>query len=352
MYKRQGAFYVWTPDQLAAALGPDDGSWAAEVFTVTAEGTFETGASTLQLLADSPDPLRLAAVRDRLRRVREARPRPARDDKVVAAWNGWLVDSLVLAAMIFDRPEWLRMAAEAAEAVWRVHWQDGRLRRVSRNGRPGSAPGILEDYAALAQASVRLASALADPSWLDRARSLLAVVLDQFDDSGEGFFDTAAEAEALYTRPQDPTDNATPSGLSAAVHALGLMAELTGENEYAERAERAARSVAGLALQAPRFAGWLLADAISRTTGHTPVQVAVVGPESTTGAAPQAALVREAYLRAAAGSVVVAGMPDQPGFVLLADRPLLEGRTTAYVCRGFVCRLPVTSVDAIAAQLG
>jgi uncharacterized protein YyaL (SSP411 family) len=266
---------------------------------------------------------------------------------VVAAWNGWLVDSLVQAAMIFDRPEWLGVAAKAAEAVWQVHWQDGRLRRASRDGRPGSAPAILEDYAALAQASARLAAALADPSWLDRARSLLAVVLDQFDDGGEGFFDTAADAEALYTRLQDPTDNATPSGLSAAIHALALMAELTGDSTYADRAERAAQSAGGLARQAPRFAGWLLADAISRTTERTPVQVAVVGPEDGT----RAALVREAHLRAPAGSVVVAGMPDQPGFDLLADRSLVDGRTTAYVCRGFVCKLPVTSVEALAAQL-
>jgi uncharacterized protein len=227
-----------------------------------------------------------------------------------------------------------------------VHWQDGRLRRASRGGRPGSAPGILEDYAALAQASVRLAAALADPMWLDRARSLLTVVLDQFDDGGQGFFDTAADAEALYTRPQDPTDNATPSGLSAAVHALELMAELTGESAYADRAERAARTVGGLARQAPRFAGWLLADAISRTPGCAPIQVAVVGEENAA-----AALVREAHLRAPAGSVVVAGAPDQRGFALLADRPLVDGRATVYVCRGFVCRLPVTSVEALADQL-
>src|SRR3712207_6403328 len=184
---------------------------------------------------------------------------------------------------------------------------------------------------------------ISDPLWLERARWLLAVVLDQFDDRGEGFFDTPADAEALYTRPQDPTDNATPSGLSAAIHALALMAELTGDTTYADRAERAVHSAGGLARQAPRFAGWLLADAISRTAGRTPVQVAVVGPEDET----RAALVREAYLRAPAGSVVVAGMPDQPGFDLLADRPLVEGRATAYVCRGFVCRLPVTSVEAL-----
>ena len=169
------------------------------------------------------------------------------------------------------------MAAEAAEAVWRQHWQDGRLRRASRDGQPGSAPGIAEDYAALAQAAVRLATATGDAGWLDRARALVAVLLEQFDDGGAGFFDTAADAETLYTRPQDPTDNATPSGLSATVHALRLLAELTGETEYADRADRAVSSVGGLAAQAPRFAGWLLADAISTRPGRTPVQVAVVG---------------------------------------------------------------------------
>jgi uncharacterized protein len=342
----EGAWYVWTPEQLTAALGPEDGAWAADLFTVTTAGTFEAGASTLQLPAEPADRLRFTAVRDRLRQVRDSRPRPARDDKVVAAWNGWLVDSLVQAAMVFDRSDWLALAVQAADAVWQVHWHDGRLRRASRQGRPGNAPGILEDYAALAQASVRLAAALADPRWLDRARSLLTVVLDRFDDGGEGFFDTAADAEALYTRPQDPTDNATPSGLSAAVHALELMAELTGETAYADRAERAARSAGGLARQAPRFAGWLLADAISRSSGRAPVQVAVVGEQGASEA-----LVREAHLRAPAGSVVVAGLPDQPGFALLADRPLVDGRATAYVCRGFVCKLPVTSVEALAAQL-
>jgi uncharacterized protein YyaL (SSP411 family) len=344
----EGAYYVWTPGQLADVLGEEDGAWAAEVFRVTPAGTFEAGASTLQLLADPDDLARLASVRDRLRQARAERVRPARDDKVVAAWNGWLVDSLVCAAMVFDRPEWLAVAVEAAEAVWRRHWQDGRLRRASRDGRPGSAPGIAEDYAALAQAAVRLAAATGDAGWLDRARSLVAVLLEQFDDGGVGFFDTAAEAESMYTRPQDPTDNATPSGLSAALHALRLLAELTGEAAFADRADRAAASVGGLAAQAPRFAGWLLADAISALPARTPVQVAVVGPDDQA----RADLVRTAWRRAPAGSVVLAGSEDQSGFALLADRPVRDGRATAYVCRGFVCNLPVTSVEELVDQLG
>jgi uncharacterized protein YyaL (SSP411 family) len=327
-------------------LGAEDAAWAAEVFSVTPTGTFEHGASTLQLRFDH-DQVRLAEVRERLRIARDQRSRPGRDDKVVAAWNGLLVDALVQAAMIFARSDWLEVATEAAEHVWQVHWHDGRLRRTSRDGRVGEAFGILEDYAALALAAVRLASVHAAPLWLTRAEQLLEVIMEQFNDGDGGFFDTAADAEQLYTRPQDPTDNATPSGLSAAVHALRLTAELTGVDRYAARADRAAASASELTRRAPRFAGWLLADAISQTSDKRPVQVAVVGPDN----AARAALVHTAYQLAPAGSVVLAGIPDQPGLALLADRPMINDKPTAYVCRHFVCRLPVTSVDALASQL-
>ena len=343
----EGAYYVWTPAQLTEVLGDSDGTWAASVFSVTVPGTFEGRASTLQLLADA-DPDRLARVRRRLREVRDRRSRPGRDDKVVAAWNGWLVSSLVQASVVSERSDWLATAAAAAETVWQTHWRDGRLVRTSRDGEPGEAPGILEDYAALAEACVALAAALAESTWLDRARQLLAAVLDRFDDGGSGFFDTADDAEQHYARPQDPTDNATPSGLSAAIRALSAMAELTGEDRYGERAERAAHSAGALARQAPRFAGWLLADAISRTAPHTPVQVAVVGTDS----GQRSELLRVAARGAPAGSVVLGGEPDQPGFALLADRPMLGGRATAYVCRHFVCRLPVTTVEELQRQLG
>jgi uncharacterized protein len=343
---REGAYYVWSRDQLLVVLGEQDASWAAEVFTVTQEGTFEHGASTLQLRSDH-DQLRLADVRERLRIVRDQRSRPGRDDKVVAAWNALLIDALVQAAMIFDRPEWLQIATEAAEYVWQLHWRDGRLRRTSRDGVVGEAFGILEDYAAFALAAVRLAAVHAAPVWLARAEQLLEVIMKQFDDPSGGFFDTAADAEQLYARPQDPTDNATPSGLSIAIHALRLMSELKAEDHYAERADRAAASASELVRRAPRFAGWLLADAVSRTSERRPVEIAIVGPDDTA----RAELVRTAHQLAQAGSIVVAGLPDQPGLALLADRPLINNLPTAYVCRHFVCRLPVTSTDDLALQL-
>jgi uncharacterized protein YyaL (SSP411 family) len=347
-HHREGAFYAWSRDQLIAALGAEDGTWAASVFSVTEQGTFEDGLSTLQLL-DDPDPERLADVRARLLAVREQRARPARDDKVVVAWNGWLISSLIDAAMVFDQPAWLESAWMAGELLWRVHWVDGRLRRTSRDGEVGSALGILEDYAALAQAYVGLAAATAQPLWLERGRELLDVILTQFGDGSGGFFDTAADAEQLYARPHDPTDNATPSGLSATVHALQAFAHLTGEEGYAARAEEAAATAGQLIVRAPRFAGWLLADAISRTPKRRPLEVAIVGPS---GDPARAELVRTAHRMAPAGSVILAGEPDQAGFELLLDRPLIEGRPTAYVCQHFVCKLPVTSAEDLVVQLG
>ncbi len=341
----EGAYYAWTPAGLRDALGDEDGAWAAEAFTVTDAGTFEHGASTLQLPVD-PDPERLADVRRRLAVARHSRATPGRDDKVVAAWNGWLVDALVQASMVFDEPGWLDHARAAATLVWDLHWRDGRLRRTSRLGVVGPAPGILEDYAALALACTRLAAATGDAGWLERARTLLRVVREVFDDGGDGFFDTAADAEELFARPQDPTDNATPSGLSTTVHALRLFAELTGEDVWAERADRAAATAGGLVGRAPRFAGWLLADAVSRLQA-LPVQVAVVGAAG----AARDVLVGTAWRRAPAGSVVVAGIGDDAGFALLAEREARGGVPTAYVCRHFVCRLPVTTPEELTAQL-
>ncbi len=342
----EGAFYAWSPDQLIEVLGPEDGPWTAEVCSVTSEGTFEHGLSTLQRRTDA-DPERWARVRSKLRAARERRARPGRDDKIVAAWNGWLLESLVQAAVVGARPEWMSAAVEAAELLWRVHWVDGRLRRTSRNGIAGTAAGTLEDYAGVALGFTRLAAATADPAWVERAEQLVAVVETEFTDGAGGCYDTASDAEALYTRPKDPTDNATPSGLSTAVHALALLAELTGRSDYAERAEAAERSAGALVRQAPRFAGWLLASAVSRLR-RPPVQVAVVGAATDPR---RAELVRAASRRVPAGSVIVAGEPDAPGMPLLVDRPMIEGRPTAYVCRGFVCRLPVTDVEALLAQL-
>jgi len=341
-HSTEGAYYAWTPDQLAAVLG-DDAPTAMRAFAVTERGTFEHGASTLQLTVDPSD---VAEMRVRLAQARAQRPRPGRDDKVVAAWNGWLVDSLTSAAMIMDRPDWLDLAVTAATMIKDVHWVDGVLHRASRDGRVATAVGVAEDYAAMALGSIRLATATGDSGWLAWAVELLGTLRTDFAAEDGGVTDTSTRAEQLIMQPRDLTDNATPSGSSTALLAARLMALLTGEHACTEWAERIAASLTAIVAGAPRFAGWPLADAITQRSASGPVEVAVVGaPEDT------AELTRTAWRNAPAGSVVVTGPPDAPDWVLLRDRTMIGTRPTAYVCRQFLCRLPVTDPNALIEQL-
>jgi hypothetical protein len=338
----EGAFYVWTPDRLVAALGEDDGVYAMGVFGVTAAGNFEHGTSTLRLDTDPPDPQRHASVVARLLEARERRPRPARDDKVVAAWNGLMVSALAETAAALDDAGCLEAAVTAGQLLVDVHLDDGRLRRVSRDGAAGNPAGVLEDYAAVAEAFLVLFGVTGNRRWYERAAALVEQVLDRFDDGAGGFFDTAADAEALFKRPQDPADNATPSGQSLIAGVLVTMYGLTGDEAYSDRAVALLERLTGLAERAPRFAGHTLA--VWEALQDGPRQVAVVGPAGDPG---RRDLVRAAYTMPAPGQVIAQGDGEQETVPLLESRPLVDGRATAYACQHFVCTLPVTDPAAL-----
>ena len=342
-HPEEGAFYAWTPDQLVAVLGPTDGAWAAELFGVSEEGTFEHGTSTLQLRhypQDAADRARLADIRGRLAAAREQRPRPARDDKVVAAWNGLAISGLVDAGRRLRRPDYLDAARQAAELLVDLHVDDGRLRRVSRDGVAGPHAGVLEDYGCVASGFLALAQATADPRWLQQATALIDTALDGFAALDGGFFDTHADAEALVTRPRDPGDNASPSGFSSLLHALVEAHALTGIGRYRDAAERALATAAVLVEKAPRFAGWSLAAATTMLDG--PLEVAVVGPPGERRDALEARA-----LRLPGAVVVTAEEGGDDAIPLLAGRTTVDGLPAAYVCRGFVCERPVTEPDGI-----
>jgi uncharacterized protein YyaL (SSP411 family) len=330
----EGTFYVWTPAQLVEVLGADDGAWAADVLAVTEEGTFEHGTSTLQLRHAPDDADRWDGVRRRLLAARDERVRPARDDKVVAAWNGLAISGLADAWRRLGEQRWLDAALDAGRLLVDVHLVDGRLRRVSRDGVVGAPAGVLEDLGCVATAFVDLAAATADATWLDRARALMADALARFRAGDGGFHDTAADAEALVARPRDPGDNASPSGTSASVHAFVGLAALTGEREWDDAAREVLATVGGLASKAPRFAGWSLAAAEAMLDG--PSEIAVVGrrgPE-------RDALALAAY--GVPGAVVVVAEPGESAIPLLQGRVEVGGRPAAYVCRHHVCAAPVT----------
>ncbi|OAN32841.1 thioredoxin domain-containing protein [Mycolicibacterium iranicum] len=343
----EGLTYVWTPAQLAEVLGEDDGHWAATVLGVTPEGTFERGASVLQLRSAPDDADRYERVRAGLRAARRGRPQPPRDDKVVTAWNGMAITALAEAAFTLGRPEYFSAASECARALLDLHLVDGRLRRSSLGGVVGSSMAILEDHAALATALLTLHQATGSAEWLDAALRLLDVALDHFADPDEAgrWYDVADDAEQLVLRPSDPTDGATPSGASLIAEALQLAAHLAPEGpaaRYGTAADATLSSATVLLTRAPRSAGhWL---AVAEAAARGPIQIAVACER------PDSELLAAARALAPGGAIVVGGATDSSE--LLRDRPRVRDSDAAYVCRGRVCDLPVTTVEELAAALG
>lgn len=332
----EGKYYVWTPAQLHEVLGDEDGAFAERLFNVT--GTFEHGTSVLQLLTDPEDADRYERIRTTLLAARAHRIPPARDDKVVAAWNGLAIAALAECGALFDRPDLVRAAEEVARLLMDVHERDGRLTRTSKDGVAGANSGVLEDYADVAEGLIALHGVTGDPHHVRMAGELLNTVLERFADGSGGFYDTADDAERLFRRPQDPTDNATPSGQFAAAGALLSFAALTGSDWHRQAAEAALAPATTLAAEHARFAGWGLAVAEARATG--PVEIAVIGDPADERTRE---LHRTALMAVAPGAVVSVGPPDAEGVPLLEGRGLVDGVPSAYVCRGFVCRLPVTT---------
>ncbi len=254
----EGAFYAWSPAELVQVLGEADGHWLAGLCDVTEAGTFEHGRSTLQLRQDPPDPERFARLRARLWEARaHARPSPALDDKVVAAWNGLMIGALADAGMVFDQPDWVAAAQAAGELLATVHADsEGGLLRVSRDGHAGPARGVLEDYADVAHGFLVLHQATADQVWLDRARRLLQEMVERFSDGRGGLYDY--EPDGVLPRATDPSDNAYPAGTSAAAAALMALAASDDDGDARQLATRLLLGALPLMAEHPRFAGtWL-----------------------------------------------------------------------------------------------
>jgi uncharacterized protein len=367
----EGKFYVWRPAELSAILGPEDGEFAAGVFGMTEAGTFEHGASVLQRRAEPADAGRLARVRAALLAARGERVRPARDDKVVAAWNGLAISALAECGLLLARPDFTAAARDAAGLLAAVHLAaghlaGGRLARTSRNGTAGTTAGALEDYACTAEGFLTLSGVTGEARWMELAGQLLEVALGSFGDGQGGFFDTADEDEPLIFRPADPADNATPSGTFAVAGALLSYAALAGSARHREATRAALGVLPGIAARYPRAAGAGLAVAEAWLAG--PFEIAVVGDprdertralhRAALHAAPPGAVLAlgDGTLPAGSGAInsgainsgainSAAGSPE--GVPLLAGRGLVDGAPAAYVCRQFTCRAPVTTPEQL-----
>jgi len=359
----EGKFFTWSWEELTSLVGTavaralgaaPEGNWRADIGPTNvlwrprpiAEVADETGA----------DPVELAAQVDEARRVlfeaRASRPRPSTDDKVLAAWNGLTIAALAEAGRAFGEPAYSAAAERAATFVLdHLRDQSGRLLRSWRNGEAGVL-GYSDDHALMASACLTLYETTFEIAWFEHALALFDDLRRLFADRGAGgFFQTGSDAETLLVRPKELSDNATPSGNSAAADVLLRLSAYTGEADLRSEAVSALRLVGGMLARAPSAFGTALC-AVDRLAGpHR--EVAIVGDP---GAVDTGLLVAEATTRRFRPNLVlaVAGAGDDDArrvIPLLRERPTVDGAATAYVCEGFSCRLPVTDPGALGSQL-
>jgi hypothetical protein len=363
-HKEEGAFFVWTPEELRETLGQRDAMVFAALFDVTDKGNFE-GRSILHVTRTPAEVARVTGMpaehvqviaergRQALFAAREQRPKPARDEKILVAWNGMAIRAFAHAAVVLGRDDY-REAAQACASFVQTTMRlapDAPLHRSWKDGRLGATRAFLEDYALFADGLLALYEATFDPQWVLTARELADTILADFWDDGiQGFYDTAADHEQLVVRPRDTGDNATPSGSSVAADVLLRLAVIFDQPLYRERAEVVLGSMVPFMQRYPTGFGRYLTAA---EFALFPLkEIALVGDL----ADPALQTFADATLRPfLPGKVVLHTSGAEPPALpspLLAERPRVNGQATAYVCENYACRLPVTDVEALREQLG
>jgi uncharacterized protein len=360
----EGKFYVWSPEEFDQVVGAEYAPVLRTYFGVTPHGNFEHTGTTI--LTAPPDPAEVAAKHDiseeelaaivalgsaRLFEARSPRVRPARDEKIISAWNGLMLRSYAEAARVLERPEDLETARRNAEFLLSQMWREGHMLRIHKDG-VSKIPGYLEDFAAVADGLLALYEATFETRWFTAAREIADRMVALFwDVDRETFFDTARDAEQLVSRPRELWDNATPSGTSLACNVLLRLWALTGEAQYERVAEAAMGGVADLMREYAVGFGNLL-SAVDFLLAP-PQEIAVVGDPQDAATAQLLEPLRREFLPSA---VVALDRPDdqaaQRAIPLLEGRSLVDGKPAAYVCRAFVCNLPVTTPAALLRELG
>ncbi|HMH25514.1 MAG TPA: thioredoxin domain-containing protein [Gemmatimonadaceae bacterium] len=353
----EGKFYVWTDEEIDSILGADAPAFMT-YYSVTAGGNFEgrnilfvpsdRSAVAARLGIDEPT---LDTILARARRIlydaRARRVWPPRDEKILASWNGLMLRGVATAARAFGRDDFRKLAIRNADFLAREMVRDGRVMRSHKEG-VTRISGFLEDHAAVALGFLAVYELTFDERLVNQARAIADAMIDWFwDDKVGAFFDTARDAERLITRPRDVTDNATPSGTSLAVELLLHLAELQQGAEYRRRANFALESLAEPMLRFPTAFGNLLGCADMELYGA--IEVALVGERSHHGFTLLERTVGEVYVP----SLVLAGgnFGERSTIKLLEDRPLVDDKPTAYVCRAYTCDRPVTKPELLASQL-
>jgi hypothetical protein len=311
----EGLTFTWTEDELAAAIGPGREALLQE---------FEHGRSIIRGRLTGDERARLFA-------ARELRPKPLRDDKAIAGWNGLMLAALAEAGRRLERDDWLDAARELAEFLLGPLSDGERLQRTWRDG-TAKGTGYLEDYANVAHGLYELHVATGELRWLTESRRLALLAVELFGDGERGgFFVTPAGGEALVARQKDLDDTPTPSGNSMLAFVLLRLARIWGDDELERKAVGVLRLVRDLLPRAPTAFGWALCALDLQLS--PPRELALVG-----GASSE---VARAALRGYDPNAVVAFGPAD-GIPLLEGKTLVAGRPALYACERFACRAPVT----------
>jgi uncharacterized protein YyaL (SSP411 family) len=352
---KEGVYYVWNPQSVAQAVGPELAALARARYGVTEGGNFEgktvltvrSGAEELAEafgldVADAEASLRDIDVR--MLAARRCRVRPQTDSKTLVSWNALAIRALAEAGSVLKRQDYIDAALTATEFIFREMRPAGKLVRSFRSG-PGSVPAFLDDYAFLAEALIALSQAAADPAHLRTAREISQEMIERFWDEDAGsFFDTPRDGESLVVRPRSLFDNPIPSGNASAARVLLLLEALTGEAEPRRKALSVLRAAGSLVEKAPLGVPYLLCAADLALA--TPIQIAVtdVGNRDELDG-----MLDEVFKRYRPNAVLSVGASEASP--LLVGRQPIEGKTTAYVCEHFSCQFPVTEPAALARQL-
>jgi uncharacterized protein YyaL (SSP411 family) len=354
----EGRYFVWTRAEVLHLLGEEKGRLFCRYYGVEEDGNFEHGRSVLHVdvpletlaahLQVDPAYFReaLAEGRRALFAAREERVKPHRDEKILTDWNGLMVGSMAQTCRVLGNPAYLAAAEDTMRFILDTLYEDDRLLHVYKDG-VAKLSGYLDDYAFVVSALLDLYEATFDVTWFEKAVDLNNTMIERFwDDKDGAFFFTGADHEHLIVRSRNPYDNAIPSGNAVAVHNLIRLAALTDWHACREMAERTLGVFADFMKNAPGGFGHLLCG-LSWYLGSSK-EIAIIGSPDDEATRALLAAVNERLLPHKVTALYDPASGDwrPPDLIpLLANRQQIDGRPTAYVCQGFVCHRPVTTVD-------
>lgn len=357
----EGKFFVWSQDEVAKLLGEKEARLFAAYYNITSAGNFE-GENILNVTRDLNEVARAENVtseelnetlgkgRQKLYAAREQRVKPARDEKVLTAWNGLMLRSFAEAGAILNRPDYTEVAKRNARFVLEHLRRDGLLLRTYKDGQ-AKLNAYLEDYAFYIDGLVALFETTGELEWFQEALSLTATMIDEFWDDQEGaFFYTGRSHEDLIVRSKDFFDNATPSGNSVAASVLLRIGLLTDNSDYQRRAATILRLTASSLRRYGAGFGRMLC-ALDFYLGK-PIEIAIIG---VAGTADKEALLKAVWSQYLPNKVVAQAVPGDTSapdaISLLRERAMVDRQATAYVCEQFVCKEPATTPSKLEVQL-